>query len=62
MGRHAVRESRQLAAAGRHRWNDAHIKPDRGTPVDTKDNFMRIAVIASVILVGALAIAVKLHS
>ena len=33
-----------------------------GAPMDTKDNFMRIAVIASVILVGALAIAVKLHS
>jgi len=30
--------------------------------MDTKDNFMRIAVIASVIVVGALAIAVRLHS
>jgi len=30
--------------------------------MDTKDNFMRIAVIASVILVGALALAVRLNS
>lgn len=30
--------------------------------MDTKDNFMRIAVIASVIVVGALALAVRLHS
>ena len=33
-----------------------------GHLVDTKDHFMRIAVIASVILVGALALAVRLHS
>lgn len=30
--------------------------------MESKDNFMRIAVIASVILVGALALAVRLHS
>ena len=30
--------------------------------MDTKDHFMRIAVIASVILVGALALAVRLNS
>jgi hypothetical protein len=30
--------------------------------METKDRFMRIAVIGSVILVGALAIAVRLHS
>jgi len=30
--------------------------------MDTKDNFMRIAVIASVIVVGALALAVRLNS
>ncbi len=30
--------------------------------MDTKDNFMRIAVIASVILVGALALAVRLNT
>jgi hypothetical protein len=30
--------------------------------METKDQFMRIAVIASVILVGALALAVRLNS
>jgi hypothetical protein len=30
--------------------------------MDHKDNFMRIAVIASVILVGALALAVRLNT
>jgi hypothetical protein len=30
--------------------------------METKDRFMRIAVIGSVILVGALALAVRLHS
>jgi hypothetical protein len=30
--------------------------------MDTKDHFMRIVVVASVILVGALALAVRLHS
>jgi hypothetical protein len=34
----------------------------RRTPMDTKDRFMRIAVVGSVILVGALALAVRLHS
>lgn len=33
-----------------------------GHTMESKDNFMRIAVIASVILVGALALAVRLHS
>ena len=30
--------------------------------MESKDNFMRFAVIASVILVGALALAVRLNS
>ncbi len=30
--------------------------------MESKDNFMRIAVIASVILVGALALAVRLNT
>ncbi len=30
--------------------------------METKDRFLRIAVIGSVILVGALAIVVRLHS
>jgi|GraSoi_2013_40cm_1033754.scaffolds.fasta_scaffold06436_2 hypothetical protein len=30
--------------------------------METKDRFMRIAFIGSVILVGALALAVRLHS
>ena len=30
--------------------------------MESKDRFMRIAVISSVILVGALAIVVRLHS
>lgn len=31
-------------------------------PMESKDRFMRIAFIGSVILVGALALAVRLHS
>ena len=33
-----------------------------GDTMDRKDNFMRFAVIASVIVVGALALAVRLNS
>ena len=57
-----MRESRQLAGDSSPRWNGRNTKPDLGHLVDTKDHFMRIAVIASVILVGALALAVRLHS
>jgi hypothetical protein len=35
---------------------------NQGTPMESKDRFMRIAFIGSVILVGALALAVRLHS
>ncbi|HMI36477.1 MAG TPA: hypothetical protein VK505_02525 [Steroidobacteraceae bacterium] len=35
---------------------------NRDIPMETKDRFMRIAFIGSVILVGALALAVRLHS
>lgn len=35
---------------------------NRDTPMESKDRFMRIAFIGSVILVGALALAVRLHS
>ena len=34
----------------------------QGIPMESKDRFMRIAFIGSVILVGALALAVRLHS
>jgi hypothetical protein len=34
----------------------------QGQAMDTKDHFMRIVVIGSVILVGALAVIVRLHS
>ena len=43
----------------------AGMLPDQnkqGTPMESKDRFMRIAFIGSVILVGALALAVRLHS
>jgi hypothetical protein len=35
---------------------------NRGTPMETKDRFLRMAVIGSVILVGVLALVVRLHS
>jgi hypothetical protein len=35
---------------------------NQGKPMESKDRFMRIAFISSVILVGALALAVRLHS
>ena len=35
---------------------------NRDTPMESKDRFLRFAVIGSVILVGALAILVRLHS
>jgi len=35
---------------------------NRDTRMEIKDRFMRIAFIGSVILVGALALAVRLHS
>lgn len=55
-------DSRQLVDLQAMRFNLAHTKDIREPPMDTKDRFMRIAVIGSVILVGALALAVRLHS
>jgi hypothetical protein len=57
-----VRESRQLACLSRPGWNGHTHQPAPGHTMETRDHFMRIAVIASVILVGALALAVRLNS
>ena len=42
--------------------NDPHIQYRPGHAMHKKDNFMRFAVIASVIVVGALALAVRLNT
>jgi hypothetical protein len=42
--------------------NDPHIQNRPGHAMHKKDNFMRFAVIASVIVVGALALAVRLNT
>jgi hypothetical protein len=55
-----VRESRQLARISRPGWNGTTHQAAPGQTMESKDHFMRIAVIASVILVGALALAVRL--
>ena len=47
---------------GRQRFEWPPHQKQTGPPMETKDQFMRIVVIASVILVGALALAVRLHS
>jgi len=59
-----VPESRQLARVSRPRWNGIYTNHPSapGHTMESKDNFMRIAVIASVILVGALALAVRLNT
>jgi hypothetical protein len=41
---------------------DTHTSQHPGHTMETKDHFMRIAVIASVILVGALALVVRLNT
>lgn len=41
-------------------WSPHHN--NRDTPMEPKDRFLRFAVIGSVILVGALALVVRLHS